>query len=86
MTEYFAFIGKNVSTGEPNPTTGRMSHWGEYKYFSSKAEAQAYVDNNRNPYLTDVCEVGTRRTLRKYDLGSTVSAYNEHLDWVTLAD
>ena len=75
--DYFVFDGQNASTGTPNEITGRMSFYGHFLKFKTKKEAKDYVDHYRG---YDICRAGTRNTLRKYDLGSSVLDYNFNLD------
>ncbi len=77
---YFVFKGKNASTGCSNRRTGRMSFYGEFIAFESKAKALKFVEDNTTGYVGDICVAGTKRTLRKYYQGISVADYNEYMD------
>jgi len=77
--DYFVFVGENASTGKPNPITGEMSFWGNMRKFHSKKSAKQYVEEYRG---TGICEMGTARTLRKYNRGCSVKAYLEDLEYI----
>ena len=77
MNDYYVFDGQNTTTGTPNRITGNMSFYGRFLKFHTKKEAVEYVENYRG---YDICKIGTRKTLRKYDLGSSVFNYNNDLD------
>ncbi len=82
MKDYFVFDGQNASTGTPNKITGHMSFYGTFHKFETKEKALKFVEDNETGYASDICVAGTKRTLRKYDLGSSVTDYNYHLDMI----
>jgi len=74
--DYFVFDGENASTGTPNVITGEMSFYGNTYKFKCKKDAVDYVNEYRG---YEICKAGTARTLRKYNLGSSVINYLEDL-------
>lgn len=79
MKEFLVFIGENASTGKPNKQTGMYSFYGGIKKFKTASDRQCFLDGLSLPYGKFAVK-GTRRTLRKYDLGSTVRKYNDWID------
>ena len=79
MKEFLLFVGQNASTGKPNKRTGLYSFYGKMLKFSHKEEREAYcIDRLYTP--GEIIQPGTRTTLRKYDLGSSLQKYNEYID------
>jgi hypothetical protein len=78
--EIFVFVGEKATTGEPNKKTRRMSKWGYMEKFSDMESAKAFYDKKDTGSASQIIEIGTRKSLRKYNLGSSVSDYNFYCD------
>ncbi len=83
MKNYYLFKGQNATTGKPNPTTGKMSYYGELLAFSTKQARDEYHENfynHSNPSeFTKKC---SRTTARGYFLGMSVDSFKEYLKLV----
>ena len=86
--KYYVFKGQNASTGKPNPITGRMNFYGDVLVFENKGIALAFVEDFETPMANDICEAGTKRTMRKYCLGMSVVNFEEmiHQTYYTYKD
>jgi hypothetical protein len=79
--EYLLFVGENASYGNPNSITGRYSFYGRILKFRSKEERNLYIEEKTGYTSREIVKKGNRKTLRKYDLGSTLQNYNDYLDY-----
>lgn len=76
---FLAFVGKRngATTGEPNPRTGRLSRWGDYYRFATKAERDQFV---KEYYHTDnVAFACSFNTGRQFSRGMSLRDYAEHI-------
>ena len=76
----YVFVGQNASTGTPNKITGRVSKYGKFYKFENHKLAKKFVDELPFDYNNQIIEIGTIRTLRKYDLGNTLYVYEDNLN------
>ena len=79
---YYGFqfwSGRNTTTGNPNPSTGRMSKAGNLEIFSTKAERDEWVDDGKSTAdMGGNCrESVTRKQARELCLGLTVAEFDE---------
>ena len=73
--------GRNCTTGEPHPITGRMSIACRFHAFETKAERDAFVNCSFN------AEPFTKKGLRSLSLGTSVQNFLESVRYVeTTAD
>ena len=78
--ECLLWVGQPRTTwGQPNPKTGRLSLYGNYKLFKTFQDRKNYVDSLRLDH-GEIAVCGSRKTLRKYDLGCSLSGYNVYID------
>lgn len=77
--KYLAWVGQNATTGTPNPTTGRMSLWGDLHAFNTKAERDEFCDKWNDRHNTYPVKTN-RKDARQYFLGMTMASYNENID------
>ena len=68
--------GKNTTTGDPNPRTGRMSKAIDIKYFKTLTERKHYIEKN---YEWELC---SQKKLRKLCLGNSVETFNKYIEYI----
>lgn len=78
---FYAFqfrSGRNTTTGEPNPRTGRMSKAGSLEVFATRAERDAWVAEGKTTSdMQGNCrEAVTRAEARKLCRGCTMAEFN----------
>ena len=75
------FSGRNTTSGEPNPRTGRMSKAGSLETFATKAERDNWVNNGRiTSDMGGNCrEAVSRREARRLCRGESISEFLTYL-------
>ena len=70
--------GRNCTTGEPHPTTGRMSIACRFHAFTTKRDRDAFVNCSFN------AEPFTKKGLRSLSLGTSVKNFNDSVKYAEL--
>ena len=70
--------GRNCTTGEPHPITGRMSIACRFHAFTTKRDRDAFVNCSFN------AEPFTKKGLRSLSLGSSVQNFNDSVRYVEI--
>lgn len=82
MKRYYGFKfwdGRNTTTGQPNPRTGRMSIAGDLQIFTKKEQRDQWVaDAGEKTRIS--CTPSEARRLHR---GMDSAAYNEMIDHLT---
>jgi hypothetical protein len=76
---HYVFVGCNATTGKPHPITGRLSNYGSFIAFKSKADALRYVSEYRCNGFGEFAKAGTVNTLRRYKQGLSLFQYYDSL-------
>lgn len=76
---YLAFIGprNGATTGQPNSRTGRLSKWGHYIRFATKAERDQFV--REHYHINNTATACSFNTGRRFSLGMSMKDYAEYI-------
>ena len=78
MIKFYAveyWDGKNTTTGQPNPRTGRMSRACDLVIFQSRSERNEWIKSGRK-----IREAVTRANARQLFAGWSLNDFNEHIE------